>query len=431
MRLVTLSNAEYHALTAIGHSSIVKAMRSPAHYKEAVDNPKAPTPAMELGTAVHAAILEPENFRKEYSVFDESLLAGTLSSLDDYKAAATELSIKFDAMNKDELKAAIKAADVPFSPFKFKDDVQAEIASLTTERLEGALASLDDLKQAAGALGIEFGKMKKDELKQAIKTADIDRVYSFREEVLAEMSELATNMLAGCLSSLDDYKAAATELNVKFDALNKDELKAAIKAADTSSKFKFYEEEVSRLYDGKKILSQEQFQQILRMYQAVDLHQGAKPMLTEGVAEQSAFWIDSETGIECKVRPDWLSMKFGEVTGIADLKTCCDASAETFTKSCAQWGYDIQAAYYQDGIYAVTGKRVPFYFIAVEKDAPYAVAVYKANNEMIETGRAKYRQALKQIKWCRENDSWPAYQPYGEIEEIGLPRWAANFDLGD
>ena len=66
---------------------------------------------------------------------------------------------------------------------------------------------------------------------------------------------------------------------------------------------------------------------------------------------------------------------------------------------------------------------------AVEKEAPYAVAAYKASDEVIEVGRAKYRGALQLLQWCRTRGSWPGYQPNGEIETINLPRWAANFDL--
>lgn len=81
----------------------------------------------------------------------------------------------------------------------------------------------------------------------------------------------------------------------------------------------------------------------------------------------------------------------------------------------------LQAAFYQDGLKALTGKALPFYFIAVEKDGPHATAAYRASDEMIETGRAKYRGALQSLRWCRHR--WPAYQPNGEIETIELPRW--------
>lgn len=142
-KLVTMTNAEYHALQAIGHSSIVKAMRSPAHLREALDNPKQPTPAMELGTAIHTAILEPKIFREEYAVVDDVLLTGTLSSLDDYKIAAGELNVKFDALNKDELKAAIKAADKD-SKFKFYEE---EFHGFIQEKFFSNLNSLRQLSR--------------------------------------------------------------------------------------------------------------------------------------------------------------------------------------------------------------------------------------------------------------------------------------------
>ncbi|MBK7767189.1 MAG: PD-(D/E)XK nuclease-like domain-containing protein [Sulfuritalea sp.] len=48
------------------------------------------------------------------------------------------------------------------------------------------------------------------------------------------------------------------------------------------------------------------------------------------------------------------------------------------------------------------GKTVPFFFIAAEKAAPFAVAVYQASEEMIGVGRAKYRAGLQLLAWCRK-----------------------------
>lgn len=78
---------------------------------------------------------------------------------------------------------------------------------------------------------------------------------------------------------------------------------------------------------------------------------------------------------------------------------------------------------------AVTGRTLPFYFLAVEKEAPFAVAVYRASEDLIEIGRAKYCGALQLLRWCRDRGEWPGYQPGGEIETITLPRWAMNFDI--
>lgn len=307
--LVSISSEDYHRKKdTVGHSALVKLMRSPAHHQEYVNNPPVPTAAMAFGTAVHAAVLEPTLFEQRYAVRDDSVLEGTLGSLDDMKAAAVEL-------------------------------------------------------------GIKPGKMKKDELRDAIKAADKKSRFVFRDDVLA------------------------------------------------------------KLYAGKEILADETMIAIRSIQLAIARHAGAKRLMANGLAEMSAFWRDPETGISCKCRPDWLVRDGKVIDGIVDLKTCSDASADGFSRSIAAYGYDVQAAFYQDGIKAVTGRTMPFYFLAVEKDGPHAAAVYRASDEVIEVGRAKYRGALQLLRWCLDTGRWPAYQPHGEIETIDLPRWAANFAL--
>ncbi|MDD5297379.1 MAG: PD-(D/E)XK nuclease-like domain-containing protein [Rhodocyclaceae bacterium] len=421
---------QYHGDMAVGHSGLVRIMRSPAHFQEYVSNPPVPTPAMAFGTAVHAAILEPKEFGDQYAVVDEAELEGTLESLDDFKAAADKLGIAYGVPTKDELKAAIKAADTE-GACRFKDDVQAEMAALTQEKLQGTLQSLDDLRCAAEVLGVATARMKKDDLKSAIRAADSLGTYRFKEDVAAEIAAITQEKLVGTLQSLEDYRTAAQILGVRKEALGKDELKAAIKAADGAGACRFREDVLVELYDAKTLLKPEQMAAIQSMAYLVRCHAGAAKKLSNGMAEMSGFWRDPETSIECKCRPDFLAVADDTITGIVDVKTCCDASTDAFARSIASLGYDVQAAFYQDGVKAITGMTAPFYFIAVEKEAPFAVAAYKASEEMIETGRAKYRAALQLLQWCRENNRWPAYQPNGEIEEINLPRWAANFELGE
>lgn len=270
-----LESSDYHARPEIGHSSLVKIMRSPAHYREYVENPVVPTSNMVLGSAFHSYLLEEEIFRNNFAVLP-----------------------KFDRRTK-------------------------------------------------------VGK-----------------------------------------------ESAAT-----WEAENA----------------------------NKTGLTTEQMQVISSMASSVEQHLGAASLLAHGLAEMSGFWVDSETGIDCKFRPDFIALdrSTDSITAIVDLKSCTDASLEGFSRSIVNYGYDVQASYYQDGLNAITGQRIPFYFIAVEKEPPYAVAVYKSSDNMIEVGRTKYKAALQLLKWCQDQSSWPAYQPGGMIEEIDLPRWASKFDLDD
>lgn len=54
------NEADYFAVEALSASGCKHLLRSAAHYKTWRDNPKEPTPAMKLGTAVHGLLLEPE-----------------------------------------------------------------------------------------------------------------------------------------------------------------------------------------------------------------------------------------------------------------------------------------------------------------------------------------------------------------------------------
>ncbi len=58
---------QYHRMLEVSQSQLkVLRYKTPAHLKHEILNPKAPTPALELGRAVHAAILEPDKFEGEY-----------------------------------------------------------------------------------------------------------------------------------------------------------------------------------------------------------------------------------------------------------------------------------------------------------------------------------------------------------------------------
>lgn len=62
--VVGMSNADYHAYPAYSKSGLDLISRSPAHYQYATARDS--TRAMEIGTAIHCALLEPERFANEY-----------------------------------------------------------------------------------------------------------------------------------------------------------------------------------------------------------------------------------------------------------------------------------------------------------------------------------------------------------------------------
>lgn len=141
--------------------------------------------------------------------------------------------------------------------------------------------------------------------------------------------------------------------------------------------------------------------------------------------ELSGFAIDPETGLMCRHRFDAI------VDGIAiDLKTTTDARKPAFERKILDFGYHIQAAFYADQYNWITGEEIEkFIFAAIETSAPYAVKIYELDQESIEAGRKKYRQALNEYAQCKASNTWPSYDQ--EIETIGIPQWALEKDAID
>lgn len=67
--VIGMPNSEYHAHPGISNSGLAEVNQSPSHYKH--KRPKEPTRAMEIGTAIHAAVLEPERYKSEYILLPE------------------------------------------------------------------------------------------------------------------------------------------------------------------------------------------------------------------------------------------------------------------------------------------------------------------------------------------------------------------------
>lgn len=68
--------AEYQGTRSLNISALKNIGRSPLYYRYRLDHPMKATAAMELGTATHAAILEPDRFLLDYIVWNGGRRAG-------------------------------------------------------------------------------------------------------------------------------------------------------------------------------------------------------------------------------------------------------------------------------------------------------------------------------------------------------------------
>ena len=166
---------------------------------------------------------------------------------------------------------------------------------------------------------------------------------------------------------------------------------------------------------GVQFVSRADYDAAISIATSVRTHLGATSLLTGGMAEVSGT-ADNFCGINARIRPDYLCDD-----RIIDLKTCADARPDAFIRSVLNYGYDVQAAYYLDVAEAIDGKKRKFYWVAVEKDTPFAVSVYEASDAMIERGRAQYKRAIELYLECATYDVWPAYSQ--QVQTLDLPTW--------
>ena len=161
------------------------------------------------------------------------------------------------------------------------------------------------------------------------------------------------------------------------------------------------------------ILTGDECDAVQAMYRALWFHRHANSMIKGATKECSFFDIHKPTGLLMKGRIDLFNVDSQKRGIIADIKTTDDASPGEFARSVRKWQYHRQAAYYID----LTG-AVSFFFIAVEKSAPYAVAVYELDDRAIEAGREANERDLATLARCLRTNEWPSYQP--EPMKIGI-----------
>lgn len=169
---------------------------------------------------------------------------------------------------------------------------------------------------------------------------------------------------------------------------------------------------------NKMLLTESQYEELQAMKVNVEKNTLVVQLIQNAQIEQSLYWTDPDTGILCKCRPDILRPSL-----VADLKTAQDGSAWSFSKAIYDYGYHIQAAMIREALQAIKEIDIQsFWFIVIEKSAPYVVSTYKLDTAALEKGKEDFKALLQRYKSCLEKNDWPAYA----AQEISLPQYAFN-----
>lgn len=176
---------------------------------------------------------------------------------------------------------------------------------------------------------------------------------------------------------------------------------------------------------GKAPILAAEWGQVQAMAAVLRLHPLAAVLFNpdNGTAEQSFFWTDPETGVDCRARFDWLTNPGGGRLIIPDYKTAVTANPQVFARKHApEYGYPQQGAWYRDAAIAAGLDDDPaFLFVVQEKTAPYLVSVIELDREALATGAALNYRARTVYAECSEADRWPGYSD--DVALVSLPNW--------
>lgn len=166
------------------------------------------------------------------------------------------------------------------------------------------------------------------------------------------------------------------------------------------------------------ILLEPEMEQLKAIKESVLNHPIGKQLIT-GEVEKSLFWIEND--IKLRGRADVILKKHKI---IVDLKTAADASEEAFSRAVANYNYDLQAAQYISAVEHLISNDFKFIWLVVEKEPPYAVASYMADEPLLRVGEAKRQICIKRLSESLKTGSYKAYPE--EIKLISLPSWEIN-----
>ena len=121
-------------------------------------------------------------------------------------------------------------------------------------------------------------------------------------------------------------------------------------------------------------------------------------LLRNTTYQESYFWTCPVTGVKLKSRPDLRKNGKGV---IIDVKTTRDGSPKAFAKDVANLDYPIQAIMQMNGAIqsGAIDKMEKYYWLAVEKEAPYNATIYEfdiADWQFVDDKLTYYLTLLKQ-----------------------------------
>ena len=252
----------------------------------------------------------------------------------------------------------------------------------------------------------------------AISKSDLDRIHKSIAHWQAPSQPPTADMIEG---------SAFHTMVLEPEKFKRDYVKAP-KFNKRTKEGKLEAEAFELRNKGRIPLPEDQYRRLEQMAEAVYSHPIASNLLSAGRPEVSYFWeqdvyVEGQFhNVTCKARTDFATE---DNTVLVDLKTTRDGSEEGFAKSCANFRYHVQAAWYQRGWAKIHEKEPEFLFLCVEKSPPYAISIHHLLPASMSEGWKVARADLAKYAFWKATPEEYRVDGYPlEITGIELPRWA-------
>ncbi|HHA2674722.1 TPA: PD-(D/E)XK nuclease-like domain-containing protein [Stenotrophomonas maltophilia] len=316
-------------------------------------------------------------------------------------------------------------------------------------------SSLDLLRKAPAKLrAVKTGLHSRTPTKSQMTGTSIHAMV-LEPELVARTYALPFVAPDGTLATMDQMKAALTAAGVEFKAsTNKAGLEALVREHLPDASLLT---DLRATYDaanaGKVVIEATEWARLENMLAAVRAHPAAMKLLRgAGEAELSCYWrqpvVDPATGQQLRnqdgspaelllrCRPDY----WRHDGIIVDLKSTAPggASPEEFARSVHKWRYFVQHPLYLRGAAAALAAAGPefaayqrpreFVFVVVETDAcvvdgvAMGVATYVLDSDSVQFGELQAAEDVAALWKCYASGSWPGYS--ARIEPLSLPAYA-------
>jgi hypothetical protein len=209
--------------------------------------------------------------------------------------------------------------------------------------------------------------------------------------------------------------------------LEPDRFDAAVKRGPSDRRGNKWKDAIAE-FPSALVLPDHEYDRVVEARDAVLTDPTIRGLATrEGMSEATGLWIDPDTGVLCRCRPD---RYVPSLALMADLKTTAEAGADAFRRVAEVMLYDLHDAMYSEGWGLAGGGAVEdFIFIVVERDPPYAHAIYQLQEPERLRGRAIMRKALQTYQQCKASGCWRGY-PSG-VTPLKFSDWTHQADANN